>query len=922
MKTKNSTKKMLTSLSLTIGILLVIVTCIQGQDPSEDSWTLPFLGAQADHEGFAAWDADGTGPEPAASGHQVPLPGYTHYPFYAATADYDGIDPLCEAGAHLEDGVQGFPQFTQSLADNGFSLGQVQFKLELMDLGNDEEGIDWFVIEDWSHGFYYNSLFTLMLDGEPISSGMVNNCDVYSGVGTGWAWISSFIKLESAWAEDADPAIIAVGMALMEDLGDEEIRIVCTDHYREGGVFSGNGRLGEFWTSVGYLEKGYPQLNYQGFASQHQGMAGWNADGTGPEPAADGHLEQRYYIASRDYGDIDPDPNAAFGHLITGYHGFRNLELQMAYRGYSPSQFVLKNGISSLGEDVMGEDWGFDPDGNYWCNYYDVDFIFELDGETIIKGLCDTSVSWMNADPLYWYCDVTRDKPRDVSEAASTDAQMIAQAFFKDIDSRQLVNNVKVLTYDTNSFQGNGRYDGGFFNVEEATLEFRCNPTCTFVQCDTLGGGMTGQTHWTAENSPYLIDNDLVVSEDHTLVIDPGAEIRIRGPYEIIVDGNVEAIGDEDNRITFSRSNPLQKWDGFRYFEPGEADSSLFSYCIFEYGATFSDVPVANNSGGAFYIKGCDNIRFSDCIFRHNEALYPSSPYYATGGAVALWDSRPIFSGCEFYGNSSVRGGALNSYMNSAPVIEYCLFRNNYAELMGGALYAHEGGSPVLNHNTIVFNQAGDSILPSYGGAMYITDDCIVTLNENIIWGNEAYNGSNTSTQIGIAFASSLYNCYYNDIEFGADGIGPEPNTGDYENNIDADPEFCLPDELYFYPSMASPCATAGPTGSYIGAFEAIDCGILTGADQQYLSHRGVLIYPNPAKSNTVTLLVEVTKTMNVSVDVFNLTGERTCQLSSQEYPLGEHTIVLPTAVLSSGIYMVRVTMGKQVYTEKLIILR
>jgi len=44
----------------------------------------------------------------------------------------------------------------------------------------------------------------------------------------------------------------------------------------------------------------------------------------------------------------------------------------------------------------MGQDWGFEGGTDYWCNYYDLDYLLELDGELLIKGMIDTSVCWMS----------------------------------------------------------------------------------------------------------------------------------------------------------------------------------------------------------------------------------------------------------------------------------------------------------------------------------------------------------------------------------------------------------------------------------------------------------------------------------------------------------------------------------------------
>ena len=55
-----------------------------------------------------------------------------------------------------------------------------------------------------------------------------------------------------------------------------------------------------------------------------------------------------YYVASRDYDNIDPDPDAAFAHFTGAGTGFPNLEIQLAYRGYTIDQLKTKAGCPRL----------------------------------------------------------------------------------------------------------------------------------------------------------------------------------------------------------------------------------------------------------------------------------------------------------------------------------------------------------------------------------------------------------------------------------------------------------------------------------------------------------------------------------------------------------------------------------------------
>ncbi len=944
MKTKfTQLNKVCLTLIMAAAFIIMAMPASMAQPPGDDTWSLPFIGQNIDHEGTAVWNADGSGPEPFGIGHLIPLPGFLNMPFYSASRDYGDIDPDPNAaGAHFLYDIQGFPLFVQALEENGFTPLQVQLKFGLSDLGDDIEGFDWFMISNVPHSFYYNTPFCLLLDGEPMIWGQIAFNDAFFTFT--WKFETSYFRPDSAWNQSSDPALIAVGRAFLKDVDDEEIRLVSNMNY--AGDFTGNGRDGMFYDIEGYIEKGFPEMPYKGFANEHQGMAGWNADGSGPEESADGHGAQRYYIASRDYDDIDPDPNAAFGHLWPEMKGFLNFELQMAYRGYAEEQLLIKNGLSSLGADVMGEDWGFEGGTDYWCNYYNIGYILELAGETIIKGLVDTSKSWMNQDPLYWWCDVTYDKPRNRSALASPDAQIIAGAFIKDMGSRHLINNVRTMTYDTATFSGNGRYDGGFFNVTEASMEARSSQACTFIQTDTIGGGFSNTTHWTTAGSPYFIDNDILVHEDHTLVIDPGVKVAIRGPYSIDVNGNIEAIGEEGDTITFTRSNPLVKWNSMRI--PGmfpDADSSIFSYCIFENGYANSAVPLAYNSGGAVKIGSFDKVRFSNCLFRNN-LVNVYGAYPPSGGALALWTASPLienstfysneaedggaiicFTGsnphiknCTFYNNSaSDRGGAIICYDNSSPVIEYNLFHHNFAGNRGGALSVEINSNPQLINNTLTENRVADTTSDSGGGAVNIDQGSHPSFTNNIFWENY----SKLWCQVSIFNENCAPVFAYNDMDCGTDSIGPvlvDPAL--YTNNIEDDPIFCIYDEVNPYVfADCSPCLNAGQGGMYIGAF---DWGcVCDDIPEQLPGGNELSIFPNPSYSKSPISLIFILKLPgHARLEIYNLTGEKVAEPVNRYYTNGEHQVTISTEGLPTGIYIGRLTAGNQAYIAKFIKMR
>lgn len=103
---------------------------------------------------------------------------------------------------------------------------------------------------------------------------------------------------------------------------------------------------------------------FEGLVADGLGIALWQADGSGPEPAATGHrfvtpiatITAHYYIASREY--IDP---AAHGGLVATRldGGWPRLRAALARAQAAAADLVLRLPLTTAGADREGEDWFF-----------------------------------------------------------------------------------------------------------------------------------------------------------------------------------------------------------------------------------------------------------------------------------------------------------------------------------------------------------------------------------------------------------------------------------------------------------------------------------------------------------------------------------------------------------------------------------
>jgi hypothetical protein len=864
-------------------------------------------GLPSNGEGLTGWNADGTGPEPAATGHMIPAAGFGNQFYYGASLDYISGN-VNDAACHFLPGMTGFPEFEQALTDNGFTPEQVKIKYGLTSLGDDIEGIDWFFMDDFAYSNYYDAFIKIELNGELMLTGGFANILMYINTQNGpWNIDCGYTPLKFA-AENSSPEVKAVAQAFLNDLDGKEMTLSFKSVTT--GYFSGNGRTGGYASVYdGVLETGNPNLPFKGLSADHEGFAGWDADGTGPEPYGNGHITQSYYVASLDYDGIDPDPDACLGHFLEGATGFFNTMLQLQYRGFEIGSLKLKLGLNSLGPDVEGEDWG-----NGWCNYYNNTFTVELNGEPILTIMVDTNK--VEYPTNYWISGSPCAKVYNISENASAEAQFVAQSFLKDMGTHYLKSNTYEIQY-VNFFNGNGR-DGAKYEIIEGAL-VGMHEQATFVPEGVVEGT------WSAENSPYYIDGHLTVEDGHTLTIEPGVRVAVRGPYHFNVQGCIKAQGTPDENIVFTRSNPIFYWDGFDYDDtPATNEASLFDHCLFEYGLA-QGASDKFNSGGIFTILYFDDLKIRNSTFRHNVANIPGN-YPPSGGAIAFEGSDLTIEKCIFYDNYAEYGGAIFSYTDSHPVISNCLFYENEAE-QGGAIAFYNHGYGTLINSTIVNNSA------IYGGGLYFYWQSDPEIINTILWGNEATISGN---QVYSSMLASDPDFYYCDIEEGQAGFGGITISGAYLFNLEDDPDFmeeppyaisgespCFnagtPDtSAWYYPEyLPQTCLCGNPRICYdridMGAYEYLNVGIEHAAAAEF----DIKAQPNPFRNST-QIVFELAEAANVRIEIYNAIGSKIVTLENGFLLQGKHQTTL-NHDLPEGIYFCRVQIDSKTTTLKIV---
>jgi len=250
---------------------------------------------------------------------------------------------------------------------------------------------------------------------------------------------------------------------------------------------------------------------------------------------------------------------------------------------------------------------------------------------------------------------------------------------------------------------------------------------------DTLVSGSVNGV-WNRQGSPYIATGDLVLQNGEQMTIQAGVQVFFEGAYSFSIYGRLQAIGSEEDSISFVPQEENNDWGGLRFLD---ADSlSRLTYCVVTNGINMDGNGHADpvSCGGNIFIWG-GNVRIERSRISHGRtrgfgggiAVWESDPFIQhclinenasqehAGGIGVSRTSSPTITDCEFIDNdANWDGGGVCVEGNSDPHIERCIFRNNGAAVGGGL--TSNSASPVVTYCEFVDNNA------STGGGIFISE--------------------------------------------------------------------------------------------------------------------------------------------------------------------------------------------------------
>lgn len=187
-----------------------------------------------------------------------------------------------------------------------------------------------------------------------------------------------------------------------------------------------------------------------------------------------------------------------------------------------------------------------------------------------------------------------------------------------------------------------------------------------------LSGALSGEKLHLTKNEdgkPYVITDNVLVPKGETLVIDPGVEIQVQGAFYIQVEGSINAVGTEGERIKiYGVDAGVDNWQGINFVNNSNsrisyADISgmvigIYGYCDLNYVLL-----TAGKNGCAIGVNSNNclvgDIRDSEVsgAVSIKEGSVLNSRF--SGGNVYLEDVS-VFN-CDFLGSVNANGCLLNN---------------------------------------------------------------------------------------------------------------------------------------------------------------------------------------------------------------------------------------------------------------------
>jgi len=536
-----------------------------------------------------------------------------------------------------------------------------------------------------------------------------------------------------------------------------------------------------------------------------------------------------------------------------------------------------------------------------------------------------------------------------ISDISLEDSSYFQIVDFDSINGSQLasgdIDSINIIFYPPDV--GEGSFNTALF-VKTSTYTKSIPIFASLYEGILIGGNISGVL--TKGQGPYTVTENLTISE--SLIIEPGVHLRFEENcgIDVVPNGRLVAIGNENDSIKFSARNPELGWDGIEIRDSGEDDT--LRYCIIQE----SNYKYINRMAGIWLINSNPNI--SRIRFFKNY-----------GYACVIENARKpvIISNCQF--DHNFRG--MYGRFSSIDLIN-TTFYNNYSSciyFIGGLNFYN----PQNPHKFRMFNVTASGNHSYYSVFQF---DYAQTFHDSthIYIKNSILDKNRSEFDYILSVHSANISIEYSNIDTSSNNWFISRKVLDHnvgsldweEGNTSTDPLFVDPDNGDFSFQPNSPCIDSGnPNEIYNDIEDPLkpgyalwpamgtlrnDMGAYGGGAYDYLtslneikenenipsSYSLLQNYPNPfnpvttikyripervnsKKSDVIPSGVDGWKTI---LKIYDILGREVTTLVNEKQKPGNYVVSWNASNFSSGIYFYKITSGDFVSTRKMILLK
>ncbi|MEW6237392.1 MAG: right-handed parallel beta-helix repeat-containing protein [Candidatus Omnitrophota bacterium] len=203
---------------------------------------------------------------------------------------------------------------------------------------------------------------------------------------------------------------------------------------------------------------------------------------------------------------------------------------------------------------------------------------------------------------------------------------------------------------------------------------------------ETRGGSIGANEQWSAANSPYLIESNLLIPEGVAVTVEPGVIVQLKEKTVVTIKGRFDALGSPQSPIQFVPQNESARWGALSYEDAG---TGRMEHCLVRRGSTGG----SNRIAMVNLYHGVSGVSIDSCTFEDWPDDFNSKATESYHSTAYMEIRRCWFGEGE---NEAVHG------TGSPVTVEYCFFapRRGYSDAVDVGDVQRPNPVPIIRFNT------------------------------------------------------------------------------------------------------------------------------------------------------------------------------------------------------------------------------